>query len=69
MHSLDLILTLTGGVDELLAVRRVAIPGAIAQSAAATLLGTLLVHGLGWPLGSGIVFGIALSVTSAQRRR
>jgi CPA2 family monovalent cation:H+ antiporter-2 len=51
-------------VEELLAVRRVAIPGAVAQSAAATVLGALLVQGFGWSLPSGIVFGIALSVAS-----
>jgi monovalent cation:H+ antiporter-2, CPA2 family len=51
-------------VEELLAVRRVAIPGAITQSAAATILGALLVQGFGWSLSSGVVFGIALSVAS-----
>jgi monovalent cation:H+ antiporter-2, CPA2 family len=51
-------------VQELLAVRRVAIPGAIAQSALATLLGALLVQAFGWNWASGIVFGIALSVAS-----
>jgi CPA2 family monovalent cation:H+ antiporter-2 len=51
-------------VEELLAVRRVAIPGAIAQSALATLLGALLVQAFGWNWASGIVFGIALSVAS-----
>jgi CPA2 family monovalent cation:H+ antiporter-2 len=51
-------------VEELLAVWRVAVPGAIAQSTAATLLGTALVVGLGWSWSSGIVFGIALSVAS-----
>src|SRR6188472_2781320 len=35
-------------VEELLAVRRVAIPGAVAQSTAATLLGVLLARALGW---------------------
>ena len=51
-------------IEELLAVRRVAIPGAIAQSAVATLLGALLAHSFGWSWPSGIVFGIALSVAS-----
>jgi CPA2 family monovalent cation:H+ antiporter-2 len=51
-------------VEELLAVRRVALPGAVMQSAAATLLGAVLVHGFGWSWASGIVFGIALSVAS-----
>ena len=51
-------------VEELLAVRRVAIPGAVVQSAVATLLGAILVQSLGWSWASGIVFGIALSVAS-----
>jgi CPA2 family monovalent cation:H+ antiporter-2 len=51
-------------VEELLAVRRVAIPGAIAQSVVATILGGLLAQSFGWSLSSGIVFGIALSVAS-----
>jgi len=51
-------------VEELLAVRRVAVPGAIAQSAVATLLGAALAHGLGWSWPAGIVFGMALAVAS-----
>jgi monovalent cation:H+ antiporter-2, CPA2 family len=51
-------------VEELLAVRRVALPGAIAQSLVATILGALLVRGFGWGWSAGIVFGIALSVAS-----
>src|SRR5262249_16877708 len=46
-------------VEELLAVRRVAIPGAVAQSAVAAVLGAVLVHALGgWSWPSGIVFGM-----------
>jgi CPA2 family monovalent cation:H+ antiporter-2 len=51
-------------VEELLAVRRVAIPGAVAQSAVATILGAVLAQAFGWGGPSGIVFGIALSVAS-----
>ena len=51
-------------VEELLAVWRVAVPGAIAQSAVATVLGAALVVGAGWSWPSGIVFGLALSVAS-----
>ena len=51
-------------VKELLAVRGVAIPGAITQSAVATLLGAAMAHAFGWSWASGIVFGIALSVAS-----
>ncbi len=51
-------------IDELLAVRRVAIPGAIAQSAAATALGAVAAHFLGWSWPAAIVFGLTLSVAS-----
>ena len=51
-------------LDELLAVRRVAIPGAVAQSVAATMLGALIARGFGWSWPAGIVFGMALSVAS-----
>jgi CPA2 family monovalent cation:H+ antiporter-2 len=51
-------------IEDLLAVRRVAVPGAIVQSLTATALGALLAHWAGWSLSSGIVFGIALSVAS-----
>lgn len=50
--------------EELLAVRRVAIPGAIGQSVFATLLGAIVTHFFGWEWGAGIVFGLALSVAS-----
>jgi monovalent cation:H+ antiporter-2, CPA2 family len=51
-------------VEELLAVRRVAVPGAIAQSAVATVLGALIAHAFGWSWPAGIVFGMALAVAS-----
>ena len=51
-------------VEDLLAVRRVAVPGAIVQSLAATALGALVASAAGWNLTSGLVFGIALSVAS-----
>src|SRR3954471_12821079 len=51
-------------IEELLAVRRVAIPGAIAQSLAATGLGAVIARGFGWSWPAGIVFGMALSVAS-----
>ncbi len=50
--------------DELLAVRGVAVPGAIAQSVVATLLGAAVAHAFGWSWPAAIVFGIALSVAS-----
>ncbi len=51
-------------IEELLAVRKVAIPGAVVQSAVATTLGVMVAVRAGWDLSAGIVFGIALSVAS-----
>jgi CPA2 family monovalent cation:H+ antiporter-2 len=51
-------------IKELLAVRNVALPGAIVQSTVATALGAITAHALGWSWASGIVFGLALSVAS-----
>ncbi len=51
-------------LEELLAVRKVAVPGAVTQSAVATILGALLARALGWDWSAGIVFGVALSVAS-----
>src|SRR5438128_1679202 len=49
-------------LDELLAVRRVAVPGAVVQSAVATALGATLAHALGWSWPAGLIFGMALAV-------
>lgn len=49
---------------ELLAVKRIAIPGAVVQSVAATVLGALVLRLFGWSWAAGIVFGLALSVAS-----
>ncbi|MEO2089649.1 MAG: cation:proton antiporter, partial [Gemmataceae bacterium] len=51
-------------LDELLAVRQIAIPGAVFQSAVATILGMLLAAAAGWGWALGAVFGLALSVAS-----
>jgi CPA2 family monovalent cation:H+ antiporter-2 len=51
-------------VSELLAVRKVAIPGALAQIAIATLVGMWLTHAFGWSSRAGLVFGLAVSVAS-----
>src|SRR5262245_27871436 len=42
-------------LKELLAVKRVAIPGALVQSATATLLGALVARAFGWDWTSGLV--------------
>ena len=49
---------------DLLAVRRIAVPGAIGQIVLATLLGIGLGALWGWSPGAGLVFGLALSVAS-----
>ena len=51
-------------LEDLLSVRAIAIPGAIAQIASATVLGMGLAYVLGWSVGAGLVFGLALSVAS-----
>ncbi|MBH0238684.1 cation:proton antiporter domain-containing protein [Methylobrevis albus] len=51
-------------LKDLLSVRAIAIPGAVAQMSFATLLGWGLSAMLGWSLGGGLVFGLALSVAS-----
>jgi len=51
-------------LDDLLEVKAIAIPGALAQIAVATLLGWGLAWGMGWSPINGFVFGLALSVAS-----
>jgi monovalent cation:H+ antiporter-2, CPA2 family len=51
-------------LDDLLSVRAIAIPGAIAQAAVAAPLGMAVGWWQGWTPGAGLVFGIALSVAS-----
>jgi CPA2 family monovalent cation:H+ antiporter-2 len=51
-------------LKDLLAVRGVAVPGALGQIVAATALGFGLSQWWGWEPGEGLVFGLALSVAS-----
>lgn len=51
-------------LKDLMAVKSIAIPGAVAQIAVATLLGMALSAVLGWSLMTGIVFGLCLSTAS-----
>ncbi|MRG56956.1 Kef family K(+) transporter [Phyllobacterium sp. SYP-B3895] len=51
-------------LKDLLSVRAIAIPGAVVQIVAATILGAGLAWILGWGLQAGLVFGLALSVAS-----
>ena len=50
--------------SDLLAVRGLAIPGAVGQIVLATLLGMGVTSLWGWPLGHGVVFGLSISVAS-----
>lgn len=51
-------------LDDLLAVKRIAIPGAIAQMTAATALGMAAAWVWGWPPAAAMVFGLSLSCAS-----
>ena len=51
-------------LEELLSVRAIAVPGALVQIVVASALGAGLAHLLGWSLGAGLIFGLALSVAS-----
>ncbi len=51
-------------LDDLLAVRKIALPGAVVQMAVATALGMALATLWGWNLGGALVFGLSLSVAS-----
>ncbi len=49
---------------DLLAVRKIALPGAVVQITVATVLGAIIARFWGWSWGSGIVFGLCLSGAS-----
>jgi monovalent cation:H+ antiporter-2, CPA2 family len=51
-------------LDNLLSVKTIALPGALGQVALVTVFGLALTQGIGWPIGAGLVFGLALSVAS-----
>ncbi len=51
-------------VRDLLAVKGIAIPGALLQSGVSTLLGLSIGLAFGWPPASGLVLGMALAVAS-----
>lgn len=51
-------------IQDLMSVKRVALPGALVQMALATLLGMLVAHYWGWSMGHGLVFGLSLSCAS-----
>ncbi|MDE3813035.1 Kef family K(+) transporter [Sinorhizobium meliloti] len=51
-------------LHDLLSVRTIAVPGAFGQMALVTSLGFIVTQAIGWPIGAGLVFGLALSVAS-----
>ena len=51
-------------IKDLWAVRSVALPGAIGQSAVATVAGAAIFHWMGWPLQAGVIVGMAMAVAS-----
>jgi CPA2 family monovalent cation:H+ antiporter-2 len=51
-------------LKDLMAVRGIAVAGALAQSTVATGLGAFVFHSFGWNWSQGVVFGLALSVAS-----
>ncbi len=51
-------------IRDLLAVRSIAIPGAIVQTIIGVALGLWLGQALGWGVGGGLVLGLALSIAS-----
>lgn len=51
-------------LKDLLAVKRIALPGAVVQMGVATALGMALASWWGWSIGAGLVFGLSLSCAS-----
>ncbi len=51
-------------LKDLVAVRRIAVPGAVVQSLSATIVGTIIFMGFGWHWQSGMVLGMAMAVAS-----
>lgn len=51
-------------LGDLMAVKRIAVPGAVVQMACATLLGMGVAWGWGWKWGHGLLFGLSLSCAS-----
>lgn len=51
-------------LKDLLAVQKIALPGAVVQITAATLLGMLMTQFFGWSWTAGAIFGISISVAS-----
>ena len=54
-------------VSDLIAVRAIAVPGALIQIVLSGLMGSGVAWLLGWPLRAGVVFGLALSIPPSHR--
>ena len=50
--------------SDLLAVRRIAVPGAVVQMGVTTALGLILASWWGWSVGGALIFGLALACAS-----
>lgn len=55
---------LNSHIKDLIAVKNVAIPGAISQIVITTIASMLLAHVIGWDFKAGLTFGISISVAS-----
>ncbi len=51
-------------IEDLLRVKNIAIPGAIAQTFFAAIFTTLFVYGIGWTLEAGLIIGLSVGVAS-----
>jgi CPA2 family monovalent cation:H+ antiporter-2 len=51
-------------LDDLLSVKKIAIPGALLQTTLSTLIGMGVAKLMGWTAGTGFVFGLSLSIAS-----
>jgi len=51
-------------LGDLWRVRRIAVPGAVAQMLLASAIGLALTQAWGWSIGAGLVLGIAISIAS-----
>lgn len=52
--------------QDLVRVRRIAIPGAFGQTLVATVIATIVIYNIGWPLQAGVIFGLSIGVASTM---
>lgn len=51
-------------LQDLMSVKKIAVPGAVVQMSVATILGMLMAMSWGWSIGAGLIFGLSLSCAS-----